>query len=128
MSLRDQLHVMVVDDMSVSRGLIVQALEWMGIRNIAVQNDATQAGRTLAGAPVHLVISDYNMPGASGLDLLEMLRKTPATQRIGFILITGKADRAVVELGQALGMNNFITKPFTPEQLKTCIERVVGRL
>ena len=128
MSLKNQLHVMVVDDMSVSRALIVQALEWMGIKNIAVVNDGGEAARKLAAAPVHLVISDYNMPGSSGLDLLETLRLNKITQRIGFILITGKADRSIIERGQKLGMNNFITKPFTPEQLKACIERVVGRL
>ena len=128
MSLKNQLHVMVVDDMSVSRALIVQALEWMGIKNIAVVNDGGEASRKLAAAPVHLVISDYNMPGSSGLDLLETLRLNKVTQRIGFILITGKADRSIIERGQKLGMNNFITKPFTPEQLKACIERVVGRL
>ena len=128
MSLKDQLQVMVVDDMSVSRALIVQALEWMGIKNIAVANDAALAARQLSAAPVHLVISDYNMPGKNGLDLLENLRLNKITQRIGFILITGKADRAIIERGQKLGMNNFITKPFTPESLKGCIERVVGKL
>ena len=128
MSLRNQLRVLVVDDMSVSRGLIVQALEWMGIRNVEVCNDAPEATKRLASRPAHLVISDYNMPGSSGLDLLHTLRTNKATQRIGFILITGKADRSVVERGQKLGMNNYITKPFAPESLKTCIERVVGPL
>lgn len=128
MSLKDQLRVLVVDDMSVSRGLIVQALEWMGIRNIEVCNDAQEASARLSSRPVHLVISDYNMPGGSGLDLLQTMRMNKATQRLGFILITGKADRAVIERGQKLGMNNYITKPFAPEALKTCIERVVGRL
>lgn len=128
MSLKDQLHVMVVDDMSTSRGLIVQALEWMGIRNIAIEEDGRAAFRTLSARPVHLVISDYNMPGADGLALLEGLRRNKATQKIGFILVTGKADRAVLQRGQSLGMNNYITKPFEPQAMKGCIERVVGPL
>jgi two-component system chemotaxis response regulator CheY len=128
MSLKDQLQVMVVDDTSTSRALIVQALEWMGIRNIVVENDGDTAFRALSARPVHLVISDYNMPGADGLALLEGLRRNRLTQKIGFILVTGKADEQVLKRGQSLGMNNYITKPFEPQAMQACIERVVGRL
>jgi two-component system chemotaxis response regulator CheY len=128
MSIRDSLRVLVVDDMSTSRGLIVQALEWMGIKHIAESADAAEALETLARAPVHLVLSDYNMPGMDGLGLLQKLRSWPASAKTGFILITGRADAALVQEGQRLGMNNLIQKPFTPQALKDCIERVVGRL
>ena len=128
MSLKDQLQVMVVDDMSVSRGFIIQALEAMGIKNIDYCTDGKTAYSQLATRAVHLVISDYNMPGANGLQLLAGLRQYKATQRIGFILITGTADPAVIAEGNRLGMNNYIKKPFTPEALRGCIERVVGRL
>lgn len=128
MSLRDQLKIMVVDDMSTSRGLIVQALEWMGIKHIAESADAAAALGALSRSPVHLVLSDYNMPGMDGLGLLQKIRATPATAKLGFILVTGRADAQLVAEGQRLGMNNLIKKPFTPEALKDCIERVVGRL
>lgn len=128
MSLREKLHVMVVDDMSVSRGLIIQALEAMGIKNIEFATDGQTAFQRLAAKPVHLVISDYNMPGADGLQLLAGLRQYQTTQKIGFILITGTADPTVIDKGNKLGMNNYIKKPFSPEALKACIERVVGRL
>jgi len=128
MSIAGQLRVMVVDDMSVSRGLIIQALDWMGIKNVDHCADGETAFRRLAASPVHLVVSDYNMPGTDGLTLLEGLRKYAATQRIGFILVTGTTDAKVIERGHRLGMNNYIKKPFSPEGLKACIERVVGRL
>ena len=128
MSIAGQLRVMVVDDMSVSRGLIIQALDWMGIKNVDHCADGETAFRRLAASPVHLVVSDYNMPGTDGLTLLEGLRKYAATQRIGFILVTGTTDAKVIERGHGLGMNNYIKKPFSPEGLKACIERVVGRL
>jgi two-component system chemotaxis response regulator CheY len=58
MSLRENLRIMVVDDMSTSRGLIVQALEWMGIKHISESPDAAGALGALARQPVHLVLSD----------------------------------------------------------------------
>ncbi|WP_083217529.1 response regulator [Thioclava sp. SK-1] len=128
MALRDQLKVMVVDDMSTSRGLILQALDAMGIRQVGYATDGAGALAILEKTPVHLVISDYNMPGMDGLQLLQALRKNPKTARSGFILITGRADKTIIETGKKLGMNNFIKKPFTPPDLRSCIEAVVGRL
>ena len=128
MSLKDQLQVLVVDDMSTSRGLIVQALEAFGIVNIHHAANADDALSLLAGQRVHLVLSDYNMPGLNGLQLLRQLRSHRETQAIGFILITGRADRKIIEEGRTLGMNNYIAKPFTTPELKACLEAVVGRM
>lgn len=128
MPLKSNLHVMVVDDMTISRALIEQALDWAKIPNVQYEANGEQAFRKLAAAPVHLVISDYNMPGMDGLQLLEALRKNKSTQRIGFILITGTANRELIERGQRAGMNNFIAKPFTKESLLNCIETVTGKL
>lgn len=127
MSIKDQLHVMVVDDMSTSRGLIVQALEAMGIRNVHHAADGQEALAKIAKRPVHLVLSDFNMPGMDGLTLLKSLRTQAPTKGVGFILITGRADREIVDRGKALGMTNFIKKPFTPVDLRSCLEAVIGR-
>ena len=128
MGVRNQLHILIVDDMSTSRGLITPAMDELGIANYDTENDGRAAMTRLAARPVHLVISDYNMPGMNGLELLAALRQHKATQRIGFILITGRADRELLEKGQKLGMNNYLAKPFTTPQMKACIERVVGPL
>jgi two-component system chemotaxis response regulator CheY len=128
MALRDQLRVLVVDDMATSRGLITQALDALGISNVATASDGRSALSSLAASPVHLVISDYNMPEMDGLQLLQTLRANPATQRTGFLLITGRADASVIDRGRALGMNNYIKKPFTPDDMKGAIEAVFGRL
>ncbi len=128
MSLKEKLQVMVVDDMSTSRGLIVQALDEIGIVNYRTENDGASAWQRLIAQPAHLVISDFNMPRMDGLQLLEALRTHNTTARIGFILITGRADKEVIERGQRLAMNNFIKKPFNTPAMKSCIERVVGRL
>lgn len=128
MALRDQLRVMVVDDMSTSRGLITQALEAFGIANISTAENGTDALNTLARAPVHMVISDYNMPNMDGLHLLQHLRASEQTKKVGFILITGRAEQQIIDYGKKLGMNNFLKKPFEPADLRKCIEAVVGPL
>ncbi|MCW1932024.1 response regulator [Pararhodobacter zhoushanensis] len=128
MALKDILKVMIVDDMSVSRGLMTQGLEEIGIKNIDFQKSGQDALNRLAVNPAHLVISDYNMPGMSGLDLLENLRSNKQTQQIGFILITGSPSQDLLERGVKLGLNNLIKKPFTTQSLKASIEAVVGKI
>lgn len=128
MALRDQIRIMVVDDMSTSRGLITQALDGFGIRQVESAADGPSALQKLASWPVHLVISDMNMPGMNGLQLLHALRSAAQTRKVGFLLITGKADRQIIETGKQLGMNNFLPKPFQPTDLRNAIEAIVGRL
>ena len=128
MALRDSLRIMVVDDMSTSRGLIIMALESIGLVNIDYSKDGAEAYRNLATKPVHLVISDFNMPNMDGLQLLASLRGNAPTKGIGFILVTGSADADLINRGRALGMNNFIKKPFTAQSMQASMEAVVGRL
>jgi two-component system chemotaxis response regulator CheY len=112
MSIAEKIRVMVVDDTSVSRALIVDALDQMGVRGVVIAKDGAAALQALIAQPVHLVISDKN--------------KT--TARIGFILITGRADKTLIERGRKFALNNYVTKPFTVTQLRGVIEAVVGKL
>lgn len=128
MALRDNLKVLVVDDMPTSRGLIVQALEEMQIWKNTTENNGKSAFERLGKEPVHLILSDMNMPVMDGLELLRHVRANRATKGVGFILITGKPTPELVAKGRSLGMNNMIKKPFTTAQLKACIEQVVGPL
>ncbi len=128
MALRDSLKVLVVDDMPTSRGLIVQALEEMKIWKNSTENNGQTALERLSKEPVHLILSDMNMPVMDGLELLRNLRANRATKGVGFILVTGKPTPELVAKGRSLGMNNMIKKPFTTAQLKACIEQVVGPL
>lgn len=128
MGIRDKIRIMVVDDMAASRGLITMALDQLGIHNYDYLKDGESALRTLATKPCHLVISDYEMPKMDGLSLLEGLRKNSVTEKIGFILISGRASPDVLARGRQLGMNNFLKKPFTTEQMRDSIQAVCGRL
>ena len=128
MSVAEKLRVMVVDDTSVSRALIVDALDQMGVRGVTIAKDGLAALNTLKAQPVHLVISDMNMPGLDGLALLKGLRQNPSTARIGFILVTGSPDKTLIERGRQYALNNYITKPFTVTSLRAAIEAVFGKL
>jgi two-component system chemotaxis response regulator CheY len=128
MSILQKLEIMVVDDTSVSRMLITEALAEIGVKNISMAKDGKQALAALMAKPVHLVISDMNMPGLDGLGLLKALREFKPTSKIGFILLTGSADKSLIERGRQFGLNNFIAKPFSTKAVKTAIEAVVGKL
>jgi two-component system chemotaxis response regulator CheY len=122
------LKVMVVDDTSVSRLLIVDALNEIGLKNIALAGDGEQALQMMMANPCHIVFSDMNMPKLNGLQLLRALREYQPTRQCCFILVTGKGDRAMIEEGKRYGLNNFLAKPFTTATLKAAVEAVVGKL
>ncbi len=128
MSLAEKIEVMVVDDTSVSRMLITESLAEIGVRNVSIAKDGKAALAALMAKPAHLVISDMNMPGLDGLGLLKGLREYKPTSRIGFILVTGKPDKSLIERGRQLGLNNFLAKPFSTPAIKAAIEAVVGKL
>ena len=128
MSIRNKLHVMIIDDMSTSRGILTQEMDTLGITNYTYEKSGIEALNRLTARPVHLVMSDYNMPGMNGLELLAELRKVPKLQNIAFILVTGSPTNDMIERGKSLRLNSILKKPFTTIQIKTCIESVVGKL
>lgn len=128
MASMQQLHIMVVDDTSVSRALLTDGLDQIGLKSVKVAKDGEEALKMMMTAPCHLVISDYNMPKIDGMQLLKALRQNAPTSKVGFILVTGKGDRALIDEGKKFGLNNFLAKPFTVPALKSCIEAVVGKL
>lgn len=128
MGLASKLQVLVVDDTSVSRALIVDSLTQLGVSNVRIAKDGKEAFASVCSQPVHLIISDYHMPNGNGLQLLKGVRDKASTSKTGFILITGKSDPDVITVGKGLGMNNYLLKPFDLASLKKCIESVVGAL
>lgn len=127
MSIKDMMHIMVIDDNITSRMLTVEMLQGFGFKNIALAKDGRDAFDKLKTKPVHLVISDLYMPDIDGMKLLQALRAFPKLSKVGFILITGRKDAKVVDQAKGFGVNNVLAKPFSPETLKSAIEGVVGR-
>jgi two-component system chemotaxis response regulator CheY len=128
MSVADQLRVLIVDDTSTSRLLLRDALDQIGVNKVFFATDGEKALKFMMDTPAHLVISDVNMPIMDGMGLLKAVRGYKPTQRVPFIMLTGQADRSVIEAAPKLGVNNYLVKPVTIVKLKSAIEAIFGKL
>ena len=122
------LHCLVVDDQMTMRSLVRTSLQQLGVREIREAADGEIALRDVITKPAHLIISDYNMPNLDGLGLLRAIRAHPPTSKTAFIMLTGRADRELVQRAVQFGVNNYLVKPFTTAQLKDKLEGVFGPL
>ncbi len=122
------LHVLIVDDQQTMRSLVRNSLQQLGVREIAEAADGEAGLRQVITKPVHLVISDFNMPNLDGLGLLRAIRAHPPIKTTAFIMLTGRADRELVQRAVQFGVNNYLVKPFTVAQLKEKLEAVFGPL
>jgi len=120
------IQTLVVDDQQTIRSLVRNGLQQLGIVNIREAPDGEAALRELIGRPAHLVISDFNMPKLDGLGLLRAVRAHEPTRKAAFIMLTGRADRELLQRAAQFGVNNFLVKPFTVATLREKIEEVFG--
>lgn len=128
MPIASQMSVLVVDDQRAIRALVKDSLQQLGVRLIAEAEDGEEAFRALKLNPVHLVISDLNMPKLDGLGLLKAIRTTDGLAKTAFIMLTSRGEVELVREAVQLGVNNYLTKPFTLGLLKKKIETVFGPL
>ncbi|MFZ5669519.1 MAG: response regulator [Pseudomonadota bacterium] len=122
------LETLIVDDQRSVRALVRACLMDMGFVKIAEAEDGAQALQVLSIYRKHLILSDLNMPNLDGLGLLRAVRNNPVTAKTAFIMLTSRADTALVKEAVQLGVNNYIVKPFTLDALRRKIEAVFGRL
>ena len=122
------IKVMVVDDQTSMRAMIRRTLQDIGFKDVRDKAGPAEALAAIRSDRVHLIISDYNMPDMDGLQFLEAVRADPVIGKTVFIMLTGSADKEIVQKAAALGVNNYVVKPFAPAALKEKIERVFGAL
>jgi two-component system chemotaxis response regulator CheY len=128
MTASSSLSCLVVVDQQTMRSLVRTGLQQLGFRTIYEAPDGEEGLRQMLSRPIQLVISDYNMPKLDGLGLLRAIRSHPPIQKTAFIMLTGRADRELVQRAVQYGVNNYLVKPFTVQTLKEKIEAIFGVL
>ena len=123
-----KVKAIVVDDQMTMRSLVRNALQQIGILDIREFPGAADALTDLKARPAHVIFSDFNMPGMDGLEFLRAVRGDATTKGTAFILLTGRADKELVQRAAQFGANNYMVKPFTVAILKQKLEQIFGEL
>ena len=120
------IRFLVVDDFSTMRRIIKNFLTDLGYTNVTEADDGKTALPVLKSGVVDFLITDWNMPGMPGLELLKEVRNDPATKKIPVLMVTAEAKREqIVEAAQA-GVNGYVVKPFTAQTLKEKIDKILA--
>jgi two-component system chemotaxis response regulator CheY len=118
------IKVLVVDDFATMRRIIKGVLKQLGFSNIIEAEDGTSAMDVLRKEKIGLVVSDWNMPKMTGLDLLKAIRADEDLKSTPFIMVTAEGQKENVIEAVKAGVNNYIVKPFTPETFNEKLEKV----
>ena len=120
------MKFLVVDDFSTMRRIVKGLLNELGYTDITEADDGNTALPLLKGGAFEFLITDWNMPGMPGLDLLKAVRADPALAKLPVLLVTAEAKREqIVEAAQA-GVNVYVIKPFTAITLKEKIDKILA--
>ncbi|MES2877878.1 MAG: response regulator [Pseudomonadota bacterium] len=119
------LTYLVVDDFEAMRRVTANQLRQLGAEKIVTARDGREALRILRSQNVNVVLSDWNMPIMSGLELLKEIREDPKLFTLPFIMITAEAERPRIEEAIACGVTSMILKPYSPGQLMVRVEKAL---
>jgi two-component system chemotaxis response regulator CheY len=122
------IKILVVDDFATMRKVIRNLLKQVGYENIAEAEDGVLALRVLKSQKVDLVISDWNMPNMTGLELLKAVRADEDLKTTSFLMVTAEALQDNVIAAVKAGVNNYIVKPFTAEVLNDKITKILEKI
>jgi two-component system chemotaxis response regulator CheY len=121
------LRFLVVDDYSTMRRIVKNLLNDLGYTNVAEADDGQSALPMLKAGGFDFLVTDWNMPGMPGLDLLKAVRADPALAKMPVLMLTAEAKREqIIEAAQA-GVNGYVIKPFTAVTLKEKIDKILGQ-
>ncbi|SER61138.1 MULTISPECIES: chemotaxis response regulator CheY [Halopseudomonas] len=122
------MKILIVDDFSTMRRIIKNLLRDLGFTNTAEADDGTTALPMLQSGSFDFLVTDWNMPGMSGIDLLRAVRADERLKHLPVLMVTAEAKRdQIIEAAQA-GVNGYVVKPFTAQALKEKIEKVFERI
>jgi two-component system, chemotaxis family, chemotaxis protein CheY len=120
------LRFLVVDDFSTMRRIVKNLLNDLGYANVQEADDGNTALPMLQTGGFDFLVTDWNMPGMPGLDLLKAVRSDPKLAKMPVLMLTAEAKREqIIEAAQA-GVNGYVIKPFTAVTLKEKIDKILG--
>jgi two-component system chemotaxis response regulator CheY len=122
------IKILIVDDFATMRKVVRNLLKQIGYENIIEAEDGVCALRALKSQKVDFVISDWNMPNMTGLDLLKAVRADSELSATPFLMITAEALQDNVVAAVRAGVNNYIVKPFTAETLNGKIQKILEKM
>lgn len=125
------LKILVVDDMKTIRKVVTKLLGDLGYENVTVAEDGIPAWEMIQDAsasnePFEFIISDWNMPGMLGIDLLKKVRSTPAISKTKFLMLTAESEQANIIIAVKAGVNDYTIKPFTKDVLEAKMKKLFG--
>ena len=126
MKLNANVKILIVDDFATMRKILKNLLFQMGLKNVIEADDGTTALEVLAKEKVDLIISDWNMPKMTGIELLKAVRNDENLKSVKFIMVTAESQKENVIEAIKLGVNQYVVKPFTPEVLREKLDKVLN--
>ena len=117
-------NVLVADDSGTMRKIIIRSLNAVGVSSIVEAADGSQAVALFKPGTFDLVLTDWNMPGKSGLDVIREIRAQDA--RVPIIMITTEAEKGRVVQAIQAGGTDYLVKPFTPETLRGKLDKHIA--
>jgi two-component system, chemotaxis family, chemotaxis protein CheY len=119
------LTILVVDDFSTMRRVVRNILRELDFKNVLEADDGSTALEILKAEKVDLIVSDWNMPKMTGLELLKLVRAMERTKKIPFLMVTAEAQMDNIVEAVKAGVSNYILKPFTATTLSDKISRII---
>mgnify|MGYP001247764265 CR=1 FL=1 len=116
--------ILVVDDSSTIRAIIKKQLKDMGFTNVILADDGAAGFKIANESDIDLIISDWNMPKMTGLEFLKAVRADEKLKETAFMLLTSVDDKDSISEALKAGVNQYIIKPFTANQLQDKINLI----
>jgi len=122
------IKILIVDDFSTMRRIIKNLLRDLGFNNTAEADDGTTALPMLQSSNFDLLITDWNMPGMQGIDLLKAVRADANLAQLPVLMVTAEQKKEQIIEAAKAGVNGYIVKPFTAQTLKEKMEKIFERI
>ena len=128
MALDKNMKILVVDDFSTMRRIIRNLLRDLGFENVQEADDGNTALPILQRGGFDFLITDWNMPGMTGMELLSAVRSDADLANLPVLMVTAEAKRDQIVAAAQAGVNGYIVKPFTAATLKEKIDKIFERI